>query len=581
MERKDMMKLFGARAVHRVCVCFAYMIILACFASPLFGSTGDVSLSVNGKAHKFYSFEELLPYSYPLINEHPLQVINPIDQSDSYLFGITLDELFPILIDAWKLTVLINGRGSAIDNPMLAEELGNLAIVIGYQDKTGTVDLLDDTIVIDIAGEQSTDRIVEIWLSWEGVEQLKDEIQRFADMHDITVKSLEVPKISSKLIQTQRGGGSLPDVVMVQSDYIDELVQANTIQALDYLKLDGFSTAGIDSFNLYRRQWAIPFYFDSQAIICNGDVFSRIGLNANDIRTLDDLEQAAAAVKTYAATHSVPIVPMSWNLYSAYWLLPFQYGFGKTHLIESDGTVDVADKPTVEAMEYLISLLDRSLLSANERDAMLSNFITGKTAMMLSASYMIGELERLGLSFFIVPFPVNQKTGAKIAPILDYKGFAITKRSKNPILARRLIQYLTGIGVQQRFTTTVNKLPALELAMQIDQFDSQIRKAVKLSAAGGQCLPPDPAYGIYKNVLWSMIRLIIDRKFTVSDGLKEAQRLIDAQVQDVMDQLPDEYKSVYATHEGETHDEKTDVETVDDAADTDSGGFFKWLRNLW
>jgi len=212
---------------------------------------------------------------------------------------------------------------------------------------------------------------------------------------------------------------------------------------------------------------------------------------------------------------------------------------------------------------------------------MLSNFITGKTAMMLSASYMIGELERLGLSFFIVPFPVNQETGAKIAPILDYKGFAITKRSKNPILARRLIQYLTGIGVQQRFTTTVNKLPALELAMQIDQFDTQIRKAVKRSAAGGQCLPPDPAYGIYKNVLWSMLRLIIDRKFTVSDGLNEAQRLIDTQVRDFLDQLPDDYNIVYATQEGETHDEKTDAETVDDAADTNGGGFFKWLRNLW
>ena len=168
-----MMKLFSTRDIYRVCACILYMIVFVCLASPLFGSSGEVSLSVNGTAHELYSFEELLPYSYPLINEHPLQVINPIDQSDSYLFGITLDELFPILVDAWKLTVLINGRGSAIDNPMLAEELGNLAIVIGCQDETGAVDVLDDTIVIDITGEQSTDSTVEIWLSGKAIKQLK------------------------------------------------------------------------------------------------------------------------------------------------------------------------------------------------------------------------------------------------------------------------------------------------------------------------------------------------------------------------------------------------------------------------
>jgi len=195
---------------------------------------------------------------------------------------------------------------------------------------------------------------------------------------------------------------------------------------------------------------------------------------------------------------------------------------------------------------------------------------------------MIPELERLELDFHIVPFPFNDNLNAKIAPILDYKGLCITKRSKNPILARRLIQYLTGIGVQQRFTMITNKLPAVEMAMDIDGYDTPVRKAVKASADGGQCLPPDPAYGIYKNVLWSMLRLIIDRKFTPEDGMAEAQRLIDTQVADFMSQLPSEYRAIYTHYEGRMNDEKTNAkDAIDDSVDSSSGGFFNWLRNLW
>jgi ABC-type glycerol-3-phosphate transport system substrate-binding protein len=557
-------------------------VLLLSVSSPLFAQAGSLLLSVNGSLHARYSFEELSPYCYPILDDQLLDIINNTAVTDSYLFGITLDEMFPVFVDAWELTATNDGRSETLKDPNLAEQLSQIAVVIGQKDTDGSVTLYQNEIALNLTGEVSDDTFVEIWVSWEGVGELKEEIERFATMHGLTIKTLEVPKISSKLVQTQRGGGSVPDVVMVQSDYIDELVEANTIQALDYMDLDSFDKAGMDSFNLYGRQWAVPFYFDSQAIICNGDVFSLVGLDADDIETLKDFEDAAAAIRDYSVEHQISIVPLSWNLYSAYWLLPFQYGFGKTRLIEPDGMVIVSDKPTVDAMQYLLSLLERSLLSANERDAMLANFVSGKTAMMLSASYMIPELERLELSFDIVPFPINQTTGAKVAPILDYKGLAITKRSKNPILARRLVQYLTGIGVQQRFTAEMNKLPAATTAMTIDGFDSEIRKAVKRSAEGGECIPPDPAYGIYKNVLWSMLRLIIDGKFTAQEGMQEAQRLIDAQTKDFLNQLPEAYRTLYTIHEGEENNEKSDAETDGDAAaDRSGGGFFNWLRNLW
>ncbi len=70
----------------------------------------------------------------------------------------------------------------------------------------------------------------------------------------------EVPKISSKLVQTQRGGGTEADVVMVQADYNFELAATCMLQSLDYLQPQTTQTSGNGSFHLFGRQRAIPLY---------------------------------------------------------------------------------------------------------------------------------------------------------------------------------------------------------------------------------------------------------------------------------------------------------------------------------
>jgi maltose-binding protein MalE len=182
--------------------------------------------------------------------------------------------------------------------------------------------------------------------------------------------------------------------------------------------------------------------------------------------------------------------------------------------------------------------------------------------------------------------PQNQNTGAYVTPISDYKGLAITKRSRNPLLARRLVQYLTGLGVQYRFTKKVNKLPSVSAVSEIEWQESEVRKAVKRSAFYANPIPPDRAYSIYKNVMWSMIRLILDHKFSGIEGLEEAERLINVQITDYLQQLPQHYRSYYSQSEGEKNDEwemeKTENERVDDASSTTTDrGFFTWLRSLW
>ena len=581
-----MLWIFGSvsrGACRWLCVC----VLLICLLVPLYAENfASITLTLNGSEHAVYSVTDLASSAYPVVQEAPYTCINPSEQLNGQPIGITLDELFPLMVDAWNLTTDFKGNRKSIDNPHLAEHLPYYVLLVGTSDESGQFYLIENSVEIALEGEISTDSTLDIWISWEGVSELKKEIERFASNHQVTINTLEVPKISSKLIQTQRGGGSVPDVVMIQSDYVEELVQSESLQSLNYMDVLSFQQDGIDSFNLFGEQWAIPFYFDTQALIGNMEIFSRVGIDAESIRSLADLEQTAQRIKDYADRYDVPITPMSWNVYSAYWFLPFQYGFGKKQLVEQNGSLLVADQPSIDAMRYLLSLIDRSLLAVQERDSMLSQFVSGNIGIMMSASYMIPELEKIGVPFFIIPLPQNQNTGAYVTPISDYKGLAITKRSRNPLLARRLVQYLTGLGVQYRFTMKVNKLPSVSAVSKIEWQESEVRKAVKRSASYANPIPPDRAYSIYKNVMWSMIRLILDHKFSGIEGLEEAERLINVQITDYLQQLPQHYRSYYSQSEGEKNDEwemeKTENERVDDASSTTTDrGFFTWLRSLW
>ena len=98
---------------------------------------------------------------------------------------------------------------------------------------------------------------------------------------------------------------------------------------------------------------------------------------------------------------------------------------------------------------------------------MISLFASGRVAMILTGSYSIPLLEKLDVEFGVIPYPVVKPGGRSLAPFLDFKGWAVSRTTYSPVLARRLIRYLGGIGVQQRFPAELSKLPVNRECWQI------------------------------------------------------------------------------------------------------------------
>lgn len=475
--------------------------------NPLFA----IDISFNGAPSKTYSFKDIKKLTYQI----------PLDPD--FRKGISLNEILPLTSGAHEIRILANNSKKIWTGDNLAEELSEWYLLESQSgmawDLSAEGTVLENVSEIELYGTPLSQTQLEVWVSWEGVPLLKKEISRFAASHNVDIRVVEVPKTQSKLISVLRGKGKLPDVVMIQSDYLPSLVKARALQNLDYFHTSSLVQKGMDAFSLEGKSWGIPFYFDTQLVFYNRKIIQEPPSIDWNLR---DMEKVA-----YSALQQ-GLVPAAWNAYSVYWLIPFQIGFGKQSIIEADGSIRIDDPATEKALEYILDLKHKGLLGIMERDAMISLFASGKIAMILSGSYSIPLFSELKLDFGIAPYPFNPDTNKYISPLLDFKGWAITRKTRNPILARRLIQYLTGIGVQQRFSNALSKLPANTNVWEIIETKNPYCQVLLKSFEIGTPVPPDKAYLIYKGTMWKLLRFAVSEQMSIKETLSRGQKIINA-----------------------------------------------------
>jgi arabinogalactan oligomer/maltooligosaccharide transport system substrate-binding protein len=454
--------------------------------------------------------------------------------------GLALGEVAPLLEEAWRLDARGADGTKAWSDDTLAERLYAIYLVESSPATPATPATPAakaaaaktasgwDLVVgkerfrgvesIRLAGSLLAEDGLEVWLSWEGVPEIKTEIARFAAAHGKRIKAIEVPNTQSKMQTVARGGGALPDLAMIQSDYVPALAGGKLIQSVDWFRMDELEPKGYEAFRSEGHSWAVPFYYDAQLVFYNKALVK----SAPPVDwCLDDMAALARPLKGRVKA------PLAWNVYSAYWLLPFMLGFGKDSVVDPDGGMTVNDRPTADALHALLGLMDEGLLEPAERDAMVAWFASGQAGFILAGSYSIPQFSKLGIDFGVAPYPLARRGGKPIAPMLDFKGFAVSRRTERPVLARRLVQALVSQGFQTRFTSALGKLPASLAALENSRGRNPWYPQLKRSAEVGAIVPPADSYTVFKNIMWKLLRFILTGQQTVEETLATAQRLID------------------------------------------------------
>lgn len=454
----------------------------------------------------------------------PLVLKYNIPLEDKWYEGISLLETLPLMEDVYKLEITYENGNLILEENDLAEYWGSSYFLKNKleTDLLFKGELFKNIFKISFSGSPMESRELDIWLSWEGIDEIKEEIGRFSRKHDLTINTIEVPRPESKLIAVVRARGRVPDLVMLQSSAVENLILSRSIQNLNYIKLPDLSNLGKEAFTFENKLWGMPFYFDTQIIFYNKGFISDV---PDGEWTLSDMESLSREQL------NSDIYPMVWNAYSVNWLIPFQMAFGKERLINSNGEITVNESSDKKALEYIINLKKEKLLIPMERSAMDALFISGKIAMIMSGSYAIPYFESLGLNFGILPFPVNRQTGKNLSPLLDFKAFCMTRRTDSPILARRILQYLSGPGVQQRFCPMMAKLPGSKNILDVPGLEYGHLNILKETVKTGTVIPPKNVYSVYKNNMWKLLRFALNGKMSAEETLNQGQILMENIIQ--------------------------------------------------
>ncbi len=361
-----------------------------------------------------------------------------------------------------------------------------------------------------------------VWISWEGSDLLKKEISQFAKQHNYSIEVQYIPKIKSKLSAVVRANGTLPDLFMVKSDYISTLFNYDIFGNLESVNTKALTKKGLKAFQYHNKLTAIPFYFDTQVMLYNKALVGSI--NDLSISTVQ-MEEIASNLKHKG------IIPLAWNLYSAYWLLPFQIGFGK-EIKNPDNIAVINDSPTNQALTYLMNLKNKGFIVPLFRGAIKSKFIDNKIGFILTGSYAIPAFEKAGVNMGILTFPFITATRRYASPLLDFKGFALSKNSKNKKEATQLLNYLVSGKVQLDIADKLYKIPANTSVWSTIEDKTGFFKVFFKSYTIGTVIPPSYSYVIYKNTMWKILRFVVGEKLTIKEALEKGQKIIDTNLKE-------------------------------------------------
>ncbi|WP_129408307.1 sugar ABC transporter substrate-binding protein [Marinitoga lauensis] len=382
-----------------------------------------------------------------------------------------------------------------------------------------------------------------IWFDYEGIDQMKKIIQTFEKENpDITVQVIQQKKIVNKIFNIYRGGGELPDIILIKNDEIGMLADANLIENVDNFKNEIANTLIDKSFDAFKVEkniidghsnkfkkevhyFGVPFYFDTQVLYYHDKIFYNSGFSLEYGQTFEDLLFNAYAVEEYTKGR---VMGLAWGANSPYWFPPFQWAFGKKELIEN-GRIIINDDETYNAIDFIFKTINGGSAHLVERQGLISGFKSGKIASMFFGTFMIPDFIKSGIDFKIMPLPYIKEAGNYMTPILDYKGFSILKGKKTKDV-EKFIKFILQKDNQIDFCKDLYKFPVNKKAFEQLKDSDEYFKVAYESARIGKVMPTS-AY--FKSKYWQGIRtmmtLILNRKDEFDGEIVEkAQEFMDA-----------------------------------------------------
>lgn len=251
----------------------------------------------------------------------------------------------------------------------------------------------------------------------------------------------------------QHQAKKLPDVLMVQVDWIAEFADLGMLEPLDgfIAKEPKEFFAGIPT--TFQQKWRgkqyyLPLESGSVTLFYNTKIFKDAGI-AGPPKTWDEYADIAKKVtkpdaKIFATTATLATEPPTNMTYDIYPLI-LQAG-GK--IIDSATNKAVFNSPEgVKAVEWYVERMMKDKVTApgmlsNGEKEKRANFASGNIAMMFEGPWGISIQKQLNpsLEFAIAPLPANVTTGTMVRGGMN----TVTTQSQNKEAAWKFMRWISG-----------------------------------------------------------------------------------------------------------------------------------------
>ena len=313
---------------------------------------------------------------------------------------------------------------------------------------------------------------VEVWHTF-GVDSLEerlfvDAVDRFTvDNPDIRVQVVRIPFLQNlqQFINAAQAGEA-PDLIRLSATELGKVghVSVEGFPLLEDLRAHltpmqkaRYLRPALAAMSYGASLHALPASQSCMTLLYNKDLFDAAGHPyPNAEWQTEDLLSAASALTTDDVAGIA--LPVKWS----YWFIPFVAAAGGT-LFDADGRPALDSAGTAEAMRWVLDLERAHGVtgSTNSVEAMSTRFQTGRAAMVIDGAWNWDRYAESGIPLRQSLLPHYGSTGKRLAPMLDYFGWSVTKQSPVKAAAAKLALWLTSQAVQKDSALGTYSLPTL------------------------------------------------------------------------------------------------------------------------
>ncbi len=321
----------------------------------------------------------------------------------------------------------------------------------------------------DSNSEINGEVVLTIWYTFEGKEEdvFLSSIAQFEEFEEnIRVEAISKPYGSSEqAFVTAALGDEAPDIMRFSSDqlgYVGKFRQ-NGFPLLEDLRpymtpveKEAWDPNAIEGMRYEGSLLGLPASQDCLSLLYNKALF-----DMNDVAypnsnwTTDDLLETSIAL-TANNQHGIAFPSKS-----PYWWFAFQSGFGGDLFREGSSTI--TSNGSAESLNFTLSFeLEHEIFPAGTGVEQMENlFMESKAAMVIDGPWNWAEYQAARLQVGQVILPYNSDSSDRMSPMVNFKGYSISKQSENKEAAFKLISWLSSATVQKEFAIQTYTMPTL------------------------------------------------------------------------------------------------------------------------